>query len=183
MPKEIDPQLPEDPKDLYISQRRLSLRKLAELYKGVPSCGVKNLLIRCKKEGWVKLRSNFLAKKSKQHQQAVIKNDVNNNISVLKRLNKKHSERIDWLYKLNEQLIKQSIKKNPDGTTTINLGGQDLRRAIQNEKDLMELERLVHNLPMRGPGEEISDEAVNKLIDAINESAKNDWANHSQSED
>ena len=51
--------LPEDPRELYVTSDALSLRALARLYKGQRGCSQRNLELRSKKEGWDRLRREW----------------------------------------------------------------------------------------------------------------------------
>ncbi len=177
-------ELPEDPRDYYVAEKKLTLTELAEIYKGRPGCSYRNLRDRCCKERWITDRHRLNKKKKQKTHKLVAdqlaEKEAEVTLSVLARLNKKHNKRIAWLYDLNEQLIKQCIVENPDGSTLLTLTFQDLRRAVQNESDLMTLERLVNNLPMNKPGEEIVEETVNKILGALEKTAKQDWADHAK---
>ena len=177
-------ELPEDPRDYYVANPKLTIADVAKVYKGQKGCSRQNLEIRSTNEDWVKARKELKKRARKKSDEMVIEEmaarDANRTISALTRINCKHNKRIEWLFSINEQYIKQHLVEKEEGGFTVLFMGQDWRRAVQNETELMEFERLVNNLPMNKPGEEIVEETVNKILGALEKTAKQDWADHAK---
>jgi len=62
--------LPPDPRTLYVTEK-VSLPRLADLYKGRKSCSLSQLKRRCSREQWRKARSEHEAKVAQQTEQKI----------------------------------------------------------------------------------------------------------------
>lgn len=168
----------DDPKDVYVrSPEPVSLTQLVALFKGTRGCSYSQLARRCRYEAWVVEREKFFAKvEQKAETMASTKLAKQKRVITLEELNDDAYSRAQMLLKINEQKIKDAVKKRqvkaPDGQAYqepyVDMEPRELRTIQQNILELHRAMRLYCNFDPDKPVEAKADNSKDDtFLDAL----------------
>lgn len=169
----------DDPKDYYVqSPEPISLRELSEHpnFKGRKGCSEHNLQKRCRHEGWIKQRDEFLAKAEQKSTEVALQKIAKKQAIKLEDLNDEATKRTRALLAMNEQLLKDALREvevtGPDGKRytekKLDISPKDLRTLQMNILDLQGALRLYANFDPDRPVEALADNSNDdSFLDAL----------------
>lgn len=181
--KSNQPALPADPRDFYIqSERKISLEKLAALYKGVRGCSKNNLCKRSSLEHWPEKRKKFWDATNTKVEEKLQEKTVEQKVKTITELNAEHNKIVDNVIKMGQALLAQYLVPDPKtGKQKITCHPKEYRATVQTLIELIQTQRLLHNYdPTKpvGDGDAGPDELNDELIEALNASAQEDWGEY-----
>ena len=148
--------LPKDARDYFLLDPKRTVVDVYDAYKHLGrGYSLRHLYGRSRKEKWTKQRQDIAKKIDEKKVEAIVETQTAFVVKTLAEINKGQADTIAEMRRLNREYInKHTVDGVFQGDT------QELRRLLQNEKDLAEWERLVFNYPMRDPVKGASGEDV-----------------------
>ncbi len=139
--------LPKDARDYFLLDPKRTVVDVYDAYKHLGrGYSLRHLYGRSRKEKWTNQRQQIAKKIDEKKVEVIVETQTAFVIKTLAEINKGQSETIAEMRRLNRDYIRiHTVDGIFKGDT------RELRRILQNEKDLAEWERLVFNYPMRDP--------------------------------
>ena len=163
--------LPKDPRDHYVrSEKPISLKTLAKIYKSKKSCSYSVLKDRSRGEGWVEQRDEFHRKATAQADHKIIEKRAEYKAKTITELNAEHDAIVQDLLALSKAILRKNIKTDEKGQEVPNIDLKDFRALATTQIELMKAQRLFHNYDPVNPipqGNARKGNALEKLFEAV----------------